>query len=121
MAAAKIRKATTDKKEEPLPTDITSQEVLTRLGKPNDLYKVDVHRYDTSRCRVNIRRNLNKEAAEEHYRALGVPQTDRAKIISGISCSFDKTITVITDSFYLRTNYDGSLRNDNEQILQKYK
>jgi hypothetical protein len=31
-----------------------------------------------------------------------------------------KTIVLITDSFYLKTNYDGSLRSDNPLIEKKY-
>jgi len=110
-----------EEKPAPLPTKITEQEVLGRLGKPADLRSVDVHRYDTSRCRVNVRREMTKEMALEHFRATGVKNADAVKMAANADHSFAKTITLITDSFYLKTNYDGSIRSDNEeQIKRRY-
>jgi hypothetical protein len=120
MTATKPRKAF-DKKEENkpvvLPTKLTEEQVLARLGKPVDLHAVDVHRYDTARCRVNIRRAMNKAAAEEHFKKCKVK--DYAKMLEGIEHSIDKVLILITDSFYLRTNYDGSIRSDNEEQIER--
>ena len=122
MTATKPRKQVAEKEEKPvvLLTKITEQEILVRLGKPADLCSVDVHRYDASRCRVNVRRELTKEAALEHFRVTGVKSADAMKMAANADHSFAKTLTLITDSFYLRTNYDGSLRSDNEPIVRKY-
>jgi lipopolysaccharide biosynthesis protein len=109
-----------EEKKPSLPTHITEQEVLQRLGKPADLRSVDVHRYDASRCRVNVRREMDKAAAEEYYKEQGVKTTERKKLLDNMEHSFTKTITLITDSFYLRTNYDGSLRKDNKPIQRRY-
>lgn len=122
MTATKPRRTSKDAAEEQpvkLPTKLTEEQVLARLGKPVDLHAVDVHRYDTSRCRVNVRRAMNKAAAEEYFKQRKVK--DYAKMLEGIEHSMDKVLIIITDSFYLRTNYDGSIRSDNtEQIEKRY-
>ena len=123
MAAIKTRKAPKEAPEEkpvPLPTNITEQEVLAKLGKPLDLCGVDVYRYGTSRCRVNIRRELTKAAAVEHFHLCRTKEADYKGIVEGADHSISKTIRLITDSFYLRTNYDGSLRSDSDPIERKY-
>ena len=94
--------------------------MLAKLGKPVDLCSVDVHRYDTSRCRVNVKRSMTKAAAEEHFRLQGVKKIDADRMVHNVEHSISKALTLITDSFYLRTNYDGSLRSDNEPITRKY-
>jgi hypothetical protein len=119
MTAAKSRKSTEKKEEQPLPTDITKKDVLARLGKPSDLHSVDVYRYDTMRCRVNVRRDLNKLTAEEYFRSQRIKDGQK-KMLEGMDHSQDKTLTIITDSFYLKTNFDGSLRDGGEQIKRKY-
>jgi len=122
MTATKPRRTSKDAPEEKpvkLPTRLTEEQVLARLGKPADLHAIDVHRYDTARCRVNVRRAMTKAAAEEYFKQRKVK--DYAKMLEGIDHSMDKTIVLITDSFYLRTNYDGSIRSDNtEQIEKRY-
>lgn len=123
MTATKPRRASKEAPEEKpvlLPTKITEQEVLAKLGRPLDLRSIDVHRYDTSRCRVNVRREMTKEAALEHFRLEKVKAADADKMVQGVDSSMTKTITLITDSFYLRTNYDGSLRSDSDPIERKY-
>ena len=123
MTATKSRRATAEKEEKqpaPLPTKITEEEVLAKLGRPSDLRSIDVHRYDTSRCRVNVRREMTKEAALEHFRVTGTRSEDAIKMAGNADHSFAKTLILITDSFYLRTNYDGSLRSDNAPIVRKY-
>lgn len=122
MTATKPKKQVAEKEETPekLPTNVTEQEVLSRLGKPSDLHSVDVHRYDTSRCRVNVKREMNKEAAEAHFRHEKMKKPDIEKMLSGIDHSMTRSITLITDSFYLRTNYDGSIRSDSELIERRY-
>ena len=120
MAATKSRFE--EKKEEKpvvLPTKLTEDQVLVRLGRPIDLDSVVVHRYDASRCRVNVKRSLTKEAAEEFFRTRHYK--DYKKMIDDIGHSFSSTLVIITDSFYLRTNYDGSIRSDNtEQVERRY-
>ncbi len=121
MAATKTRKPLEkeeEKKPVVLPTILTEQGVLARLGKPADLHSVEVHRYDTMRCRVNVKRELTKTAAEEHFKFCR--STDFKRIVEGIDSSMCKTIVLITDSFYLKTNYDGSLRSDNPLIEKRY-
>lgn len=122
MTATKPRRTSKDAPEEKpvkLPTKLTEEQVLARLGKPADLHAVDVHRYDTARCRVNVRRAMTKAAAEEYFKQRKVK--DYAKMLEGVDHSIDRTIILITDSFYLRTNYDGSIRSDNtEQIERRY-
>jgi hypothetical protein len=122
MAPTKTRRTTKEQKPEKpaLPTKKTEDEVLQRLGKPADLRSVDVHRYDASRCRVNVRREMNKEAAEEHYKEQGVKTAERKKLLDNMEHSFTRTVTLITDSFYLRTNYDGSIRSDSDFIKRRY-
>jgi hypothetical protein len=121
MAATKTRKPLEkeeEKKPVVLPTILTEQGVLAYLGKPTDLHSVEVHRYDTMRCRVNVRRELTKTAAETYFKSRR--SADYKKIVDGIDCTMNKTIVLITDSFYLKTNYDGSLRSDNLPIERKY-
>jgi hypothetical protein len=115
------RKQVADKEEKPIPLDtkLVEEEVLIRLGRPQDLHSISVHRYDSSRCRVNVRRDLNKVAAEA-YREQKFSKSDIAKFLNQIDCTLTGTVTIITDSFYLRTNYDGSLRSDCEPIERKY-
>ena len=115
------RQAETAEEQPPvLPTKLTEQEVLSRLGAPHDLQGVDVHRYDSSRARVNIRRSLDKAAAEAYCRENKYDPSETARFLSNLTCSLAGTVTIITDSFYLRTNYDGSLRSDCEPIARKY-
>jgi len=122
MTATKPRRSSKDTPEEKpvkLPTKLTEEQVFARLGKPVDLHAIDVYRYDASRCRVNVRRAMDKQAAEEHFKRNGTK--DYAKMLEGIEHSMDKVLVLITDSFYLRTNYDGSIRSDNtEQIKKRY-
>ena len=103
-----------------LDTKLTEQEVLARLGRPVDLHSVDVHRYDGSRCRVNVRRELDRQAAEAYFKSQKAKEEDLRRALANIDCSFHKTTILITDSFYLRTNYDGSLRKDCEPITRRY-
>jgi hypothetical protein len=120
MTTTKSRRTPKDVPEEKpvkLPTELTEKQVLARLGRPIDLHAVDVHRYDTARCRVNVRRAMTKEAAEEYFKQRKVK--DYAKMLEGVDLSMSKTITLITDSFYLRTNYDGSIRSDNEEQIER--
>lgn len=121
-AAPKNRKSSLEKEEKPvvLPTKLTEEAVLSRLGKPVDLRSIDVFRYDASRCRVNVRREMDKKAAEEYFKLQKTKRGDYLKIVENIGCSMTNTITLITDSFYLRTNYDGSIRSDSEPIERKY-
>jgi hypothetical protein len=120
MTATKPRKQFDKEEKKPvvLPTKLTEEGVLARLGKPIDLHSVEVHRYDTMRCRVNIRRELDKAAAEAYFKSRR--SVDHKKIVDGIESSMSKTIVLITDSFYLKTNYDGSLRSDNPLIEKRY-
>jgi hypothetical protein len=121
MAATKTRSNKFEEKEEKpvvLPTKLTGDQVLACLGRPIDLASVEVHRYDASRCRVNVKRSLTKETAEEFFRTRHYK--DYQKMIDGIGHSFSNTLIIITDSFYLRTNYDGSLRSDNPAIEKMY-
>lgn len=106
--------------EKPLLTKLTEEAVLARLGVPIDLHSVSVHRYTSSRCRVNIRRELTKAAAVEHFRSRHIAATNYKTLVEGVDCSLSKTITLITDSFYLKTNYDGSLCSDNKPITRRY-
>jgi hypothetical protein len=120
MTATKSRRTSKDVPEEKpvkLPTKLTEEQVLARLGRPIDLHAIDVHRYDTARCRVNVRRAMNKVAAEEYFKQRKVK--DYAKMLEGVDHSMSGTITLITDSFYLRTNYDGSIRSDNEEQIER--
>lgn len=122
MTATKPRRTSKDAPEEKpvkLPTKLTEEQVLARLGRPVDLHAVDVHRYDTARCRVNVRRAMTKEAAAEYFRRRGDKQRDTTKMLEGVDHSMSKTITLITDSFYLKTNYDGSIRSDNEEQIER--
>lgn len=123
MTATKPRRTKEDKETEETPvlnTKLTEAQILAALGKPADLHRVDVHRYSSARCRVNVWRALNKAAAEEHFRLQGGKKEGYAKMVQGIDHAMARTITIITDSFYLRTNYDGSLHSDNEPIQRKY-
>lgn len=122
MTSTKTRKTAKEQKPEKpaLPTKKTEEEVLQRLGKPADLRSIDVHRYDASRCRVNVRREMDREAAEEYYKREGVKAAECKKLLDNIEHSFAKTVTLITDSFYLRTNYDGSIRSDSDFIERRY-
>lgn len=124
MTATKTRKPLTEAKEEKAPvllTELTEKAVLTALGKPSDFHSIGVHRHDSSRCRVNVRRAMNKEAATAYFRANGVEKAEAEKMIDQIDHTIARTIVLITDSFYLRTNFDGSLRSDNKPIERKYK
>lgn len=124
MTATKTRKPLTEAKEEKTPvllTELTERAIIAALGKPSDFHSISVHRYDSSRCRVNVRRAMNKEAAAAYFRANGVERAESEKMIGQIDHSIAKTIVLITDSFYLRTNFDGSLRSDNKPIERKYK
>ena len=123
MTATKPKKPTPASEPEPpkpLLTELTEKMVIASLGKPTDLRSVSVHRYDSSRCRVNVRRDLTKAAAIEYFRAQRAKEEDYKRIVDGTDHAISRTITVITDSFYLRTNYDGSLRSDNKPIERKY-
>jgi hypothetical protein len=117
------KNSTLNKKEEPkpLPTDLTENEVLSLLGRPDDLLCVEVHRYDVSRCRVNIKRSMDKKAAEKYFIEQRIPKIDGERFLAQIDCTFTKRLVLITDSFYLRTNNDGSLRDDSERPTKKYK
>jgi hypothetical protein len=120
MTATKPRRTSKDAPEEKpvkLPTKLTEEQVLARLGRPVDLCSIDVHRYDTARCRVNVRRAMTKTAAEEYFKQRKVK--DYAKLLEGVEHSMDKVLILITDSFYLRTNYDGSIRSDNEEQIER--
>jgi hypothetical protein len=120
MTATKPRRTSKDAPEEKpvkLPTKLTEEQVLARLGRPVDLRSIDVHRYDTARCRVNVRRAMTKVAAEEYFKQRKVK--DYAKMLEGIEHSMDRVLVLITDSFYLRTNYDGSIRSDNEEQIER--
>jgi hypothetical protein len=121
-AATKSRKSSLEKEEKPvvLPTKLTEEAVLSRLGKPADLRSIDVYRYDETRCRVNVRRSMDKTAAEAYFCRQKMKKTDYDKMVNDISCSLSNTITLITDSFYLHTNPDGSIRSDSELIERKY-
>ena len=124
MTATKPKKPAPASEQEippkPLLTKLTEEAVLARLGRPVDLDSVAVHRYDSSRCRVNVRRKLTKADAIAYFRSKRVSEENYRKTVEGIDHSMDKAIVIITDSFYLRTNYDGSLRSDNEPIERKY-
>jgi hypothetical protein len=119
MTATKPRKPTEKAEAKPvvLPTKLTEEQVLARLGRPVDLHAIDVHRHDAARCRVNVRRAMSKAAAEEYFKQRKVK--DHAKMLEGIEHSMDKVLILITDSFYLRTNYDGSIRTDSEEQIER--
>ncbi|MFA5766326.1 MAG: hypothetical protein WC919_00185 [Candidatus Paceibacterota bacterium] len=120
MTATKTRRTSKDAPEEKpvkLPTKLTEEQVLAKLGRPVDLRSIDVHRYDTSRCRVNVRRAMTKATAEEYFKQRKVK--DYAKMLEEVEHSMDKVLVLITDSFYLRTNYDGSIRSDNEEQIER--
>jgi hypothetical protein len=124
MTATEPRKTTqaAPKPEPPKPllTELTEKMVIASLGKPADLHSISVHRYDSRRCRVNVRRNLTKAAAIEYFRTQRAKEEDYKRIVDGADHAISRTITVITDSFYLRTNYDGSLSSGNTPIERKY-
>ena len=115
--ASKTRKPLVEKEEQPKPllATLTEKAVMAALGKPHDLHSVAVHRYTARHCRVNIRRNLTKDEAAKHLAK--VDRIEREKMLNNIDHSMSGVLTIITDSFYLRTNYDGSLCSG--QIIER--
>ena len=105
---------------QPLSTKLTEAEVLAKLGRPVDLHSIHVNRFNSSTCRVNVWRKMSKAATEAHFQSEGIKAEDYRKTLEDMDHSISKTVTLITDSFHLRTNYDGSLRSDNPAIERKY-
>jgi len=129
MPAATTNKPTKKEQEPaPLPTEPIKRVVLTRLGKPSDMFSVDVLRHDTHYCRVNIRRKMDKEAATAHFERLYATRKQYAdhetrqnceRLLRDLETTLAKTITLITDSFFLRTTEEGQITGGDE-ITRRY-
>ena len=100
---------TTEQKPKITPTDVRdriTKQVLELLGRPNDLWRVDVHLYQGRKARVNIWRTLQIETTP------------------GYSAVLHRTIFSdhkrITDSFYLRLTPAAEIIDASPAIIKKY-
>lgn len=86
--------------------DKVKEQILATIGKPQDLYKIDVHLYQGGSARVNIWRTVKEK-----------PKSKR-----GLVGSYDQIIerTVITDSYYLRLSKSAVIENANPPIERRY-
>ena len=84
------------------------EQILATLGKPRDLYKIDVHLYRAGSARVNIWRNVKEKPTNK----------------GGLMGSFDQSDIVerriITDSHYLRLSPSAIIETANPPIARKY-
>ena len=83
------------------------EQILATLGRPRDLYKIDVHLYRAGSARVNIWRNVKEKPGNK----------------GGLMGSFDSDIVerrVITDSHYLRISKSAVIENANPPIERRY-
>jgi hypothetical protein len=112
----------------PLPTEPVQWATLQRLGKPHDLYRVDISRHDPSHCRIDIRRKMDKEAATAHFERLYATQKQYSdhemrqgceKLLREMTETLNKSITLITDSFFLLTTPEGQIIGGDE-ITRRY-
>jgi len=103
---AKINK--TNRIEDNRIKDKVKEQVIALLGKPDDLWRLDIHLYQGERARVNIwqRGMIRAEEQGGFMGAMGKPELVE--------------ITHITDSFYLRLSKTGIIESANPPILRKY-
>jgi len=130
MPTAKTRRPTEQVEEQPapLPVEPILQAVFAQLGKPHDLYRIDAHRYDTARCRVNVYRKVDKEAATAHFERLFAVREAYSdheirqgceKLLREMEGTISGTVVLITDSFFLRTTAEGQIVGGDE-ITRRY-
>ena len=84
------------------------EQVIALLGKPKDLWRIDVHLYRAGTARVNIWRTVKvkPESIGGFLGALGQPDLIRR--------------TYITDSFYLRLSKSAVIESANPAIERRY-
>lgn len=130
MQATKARRGAVAQEEQPapLPIEPIQHAVLQRLGTPHDLYRVDVFRHDATFCRVNVRRKMDKEAVMAHFERLYATRKQYSdhetrqgcgKLLQDMNETLNKSIVLITDSFFLKTTAEGQIIGGNE-ITRRY-
>lgn len=95
---------TETKPKEKVNTPTITDQVLERLGRPDDLYRVDIRKVGKGRARINV------------WRSLPIEPTMRFGMVER-SCFSHKH--QITDSFYCQVD-NGTLINTNPNIKRRY-
>lgn len=107
MATATEQRSSRSNKLDRVKAKIKEQ-VFALLGRPRDVWRVDVHLYDYGRARINIwrRERVRPEKESGFIGALGKPELiDR---------------THITDSFYLYLSKSAIIEQASPQIKRRY-
>ena len=104
-ASAPVPKATPKPKTERVKAKIQEQ-VIALLGKPDDLYRIDVHFYTAGRARINIWRREPVRARKKG--GFFEPKPDLIET------------THITDSFYLHLDKAATIKTTSPAIKRRY-
>ena len=86
--------------------DKIKEQVIALLGKPKDLWRVDVHLYPAGTARVNVWRTVKIKPKGGFMSALG-----ESDLIEH---------TEITDSHYLRLSKSAVIESANPTIKRRY-
>lgn len=107
MAAATQKSRSSTPKTNRVKAKVREQ-VFALLGKPSDLYRIDVHLYRSGRARVNVWRRFMKKPEE------------KGGFMGSLGGSDLVEVTMITDSFYLHLSTTAIIECANPEIIRRY-
>ena len=107
MTATATPKSTTKPKTVRVHAKVKEQ-VIALLGKPKDLWRIDVHLYRAGSARVNVWRTIRVKPGKTggFMGALGEPDLIKR--------------TTITDSFYLKLSKSAVIESASPTINRRY-
>ena len=84
------------------------EQVIALLGKPDDLWRLDVHLYQGGKARVNVwqRQMARPEKKGGFMGSMGKPELTE--------------VTQINDSFYVRISKTAIIESANPEIQRRY-
>jgi len=84
------------------------EQVIALLGKPDDLYRLDVHLYKNGRARTNVWRRFMER-----------PE-GKGGFMGSLGGSDLIEVTKITDSFYLHLSTTAIIESADPEIVRRY-